>query len=130
MKVQWGPNLLVAGMLLASSALGAVTCSKTPTDPSGSASTTVTITPSGVSPKSVQIALGGRVRFINNDTIEHEMGSDPHPDHTDCPAMNQVGLLKPGEQRETGNFVIARTCGYHDHEDPTNTNWQGSIITK
>ena len=108
----------------------AAACGKGPTNPSGTTSTTVTITPAGVNPKSVEIALGSRVRFVNNDTVEHEIGSDPHPDHTDCPPINQVGLLKPGEQRETGNFVIARSCGYHDHEDPTNTNWQGTIITK
>jgi len=117
-------------LCLLAAACGAVTCSKSPTNPSGTVSATVTITSAGVNPKSVQIALGGRVRFVNNDAVEHDMGSDPHPDHTDCPAMNQVGLLKPGEQRDTGNFVIARTCGYHDHEDPTNTNWQGNIITK
>jgi plastocyanin len=111
----------------------AASCSKGPTSPSPSptpAQTTITITTSGVTPKTVTIALGSRVRFINNDTRDHDMGSDPHPDHTDCPVMNQVGLLKPGEQRETGNFVIVRTCGFHDHDDPTNVGLQGSIITK
>lgn len=107
-------------------------CNKTspsPT-PTPTPTVTVTITAAGASPKTVQIALGARVLFVNNDTREHEMGSDPHPDHTDCPVINQVGLLQPGQQRETGNFVVIRTCGYHDHEDPTNPLWQGSIITK
>ena len=109
------------------------TCSKSPTTPSPSptpAQTTVTITAAGVSPKSVTISLGSRVLFINSDTRDHDMASDPHPDHTDCPVMNQVGLLKPGEQRETGNFVVVRTCGYHDHDDATNVSLQGNIITK
>jgi len=124
MKAQHRRNLLAVWLL------AIVSCSKPPTNPNGTVSTTVTITPSGVTPKSVEVALGSRVKFVNNDTVEHEMGSDPHPDHTDCPAINQVGLLKPGEQRETGNLVIVRTCGYHDHEDPTNPKWQGTIITK
>jgi plastocyanin len=119
-----------AGLLILSAL--AATCSKSPS-PSPTptpAQTTMTITTAGVSPKSVTIALGSRVLFINNDTRDHDMGSDPHPDHTDCPVMNQVGLLKPGEQRETGNFVVVRTCGFHDHDDPTNVSLQGNIITK
>jgi len=110
----------------------AATCNKSPS-PSPSptpAQTTITITTAGVSPKSVTISLGSRVLFINSDTRNHDMGSDPHPDHTDCPVLNQVGLLKPGEQRETGNFVVVRTCGFHDHDDPTNVSLQGNIIAK
>jgi plastocyanin len=111
----------------------AASCSKSPTTPTPSptpVAATITITAAGVSPKSVQVALGSRIRFVNNDTREHDMGSDPHPDHTDCPPINQVGILKPGEQRDTGNLVVARTCGYHDHEDPDNTALQGSIIIR
>lgn len=91
---------------------------------------TIRITPTGVSPKTVEVALGARVLFINNDTREHTMGTDPHPDHTDCPVINQVGLLRPGEQRETGNFVVIRSCGFHDHELPTLTELWGTIVTK
>jgi hypothetical protein len=83
-----------------------------------------------VTPKSATINIGSRVRFINNDSIDRNMGSDPHPDHTDCPPLNAVGILKPGETRETGNFVIVRTCGFHDHDDPTNASLFGSIITR
>ena len=121
--IRWG--WLVVAVALA----GCSKTSPTPT-PTTTPSVTITITSAGANPKSVQIALGARVLFVNNDTREHEMASDPHPDHTDCPVLNQVGLLQPGQQRETGNFVVVRTCGYHDHEDPTNPLWQGAIITK
>ena len=117
------------GWLVAVVALAGCSSKTSPT-PQMTPATTITITSTGANPKSVQIALGSRVLFVNNDTREHEMGSDPHPDHTDCPVINQVGLLQPGQQRETGNFVVVRTCGYHDHEDPTNPLWQGTIITK
>jgi hypothetical protein len=80
-----------------------------------------------VTPKDVVVPLGARVRFVNSDTQPHSMGSDPHPDHTDCPEINQVGFLAPGQSRETGNFVQTRTCGYHDHDNPTVTRWHGSI---
>jgi len=106
-------------------------CQKAPTPPTPPVpTTTIFITASGVSPKNIQVALGDRVLFVNNDTRDHTIGSDPHPDHTDCPVLNQVGLVKPGEQRETGNFVVVRTCGYHDHEMPTVQSLQGTIVTK
>jgi len=92
--------------------------------------TTITITSAGVSPKDIQIDLGGRVLFINNDSNPHEMGSDPHPDHTDCPFINQVGFLQPGERRETGNSVAARICGFHDHRNPDVQALRGTITTK
>jgi hypothetical protein len=101
-----------------------------PTPPPPVPAITIRITPAGVTPKIVEVALGARVLFVNNDTREHTMGTDPHPDHTDCPVINQVGLLKPGESRETGNFVIIRACGFHDHELPTLTELWGTIVTK
>jgi hypothetical protein len=64
---------------------------------------------------------------VNNDTRPHEMYSDPHPDHTDCPELNQVGHLEPGQSRQSGNLVIARVCGYHDHINPDITSLQGNI---
>jgi hypothetical protein len=66
--------------------------------------------------------------FINNDSRSHQMSSDPHPDHTDCPEINQVGFLNPGERRETGNLVAVRTCGFHDHNEPDNARWRGRIV--
>ena len=91
------------------------------------AGTTVTITSAGVSPKNLQVSPGTQVTFINNDVRAHDMSSNPHPEHTDCPAINQVGVLVPGQSRQTGNLNIARSCGYHDHNDDRNTNLQGTI---
>jgi len=89
--------------------------------------TTITITSNGVSPANIQVAVGSRVKFVNNDTRSHNMTSDPHPDHTDCPDINQVGFLTPGQQRETGNLNTARTCGFHDHDDSANAKLKGSV---
>lgn len=111
--------------------------SESPSGPSGPpsgpppvATTTITITSSGASPLNIEVALGSRVRFVNNDTRAHNMASDPHPIHTDCPAINQVGLLLPGQMRETGNLVEARTCGFHDHDNPTVASLNGSITIR
>jgi plastocyanin len=87
----------------------------------------VTITAAGVSPKAALIAPGQRVRFVNNDSRPHNIGSDPHPDHGECPEIDQIGFLAVGQQRETGNFTVVRNCGYHDHDMPNVTNLQGQI---
>jgi plastocyanin len=75
----------------------------------------VTITASGVSPKEVTIEVGGNVTFVNNDRIPHDMSGGPDPHHPDCPEIDVVGFLAPGQQRATAAFPRARTCQYHDH---------------
>ena len=35
-----------------------------------------------------------------------------------------------GYSRETGNLNTVRTCGFHDHNDPSTTALQGSIVIK
>lgn len=123
--------------VLAALAATIMSCSKssTPTTPSPASTpqvqtNTVAITSSGASARNIQIALGTRVLFVNNDSRSHNMVSDPHPDHTDCPDINQVGLLAPGQSRETGNMVVARTCGFHDHDNPSQGNLTGQIVIR
>jgi len=45
----------------------------------------VTITSSGVSPRSLTVTPGTQVTFVNNDSRSHNIASNPHPEHTDCP---------------------------------------------
>jgi hypothetical protein len=97
--------------------------SPTPTNPY-----TITIAASGVSPKQIMVPQGARVLFVNNDSRLHDMASDDHPDHLECPAINQVGLLQPGQSRETGNLVVVRTCGFHDHNNPDTASLKGQIV--
>jgi len=134
------PPLLFALGLAAALAFGVGACgggSSSPSTPSTPAPTatpppgaaaTITIVAGVASPKQVEINVGQRVAFVNNDTVSHEMLSDPHPQHTDCPPIDEVGGLAPGTARLTGAFTIARTCGYHDHGMPTNASLQGTII--
>src|SRR5437764_4744452 len=97
-----------------------------PSDPSSGGST-ITITAAGASPRSLTVPIGSQVTFINNDTVAHEMYSDPHPEHTDCPEFDSVGRLAPGVTRQTKNLTITRTCGFHDHINPFVTSLTGSI---
>lgn len=126
---------------LAAGILGLASCggSSSPTAPSygGSGSgaapsgATITIGSDGaVSPVQVTISVGQSVTFVNNDSKTHDMASDPHPAHTDCPAIAAAGNLTPGQTKNTGAFTTARTCGFHDHNNPGNAALMGSIVIR
>ena len=127
--------------ILAAVAVTLAACGGSSTAPSGGGSgsggsgggggsstgTTITITSAGVSPKNLTVTQGTQVTFTNNDSVNHDMASDPHPIHTDCPEINQVGFISPGQSKQTGNLNTVRTCGYHDHNLPSNSSLQGTI---
>jgi plastocyanin len=101
----------------------------TPTTGTVTDSATITIGANGaVSPSSVTITRGGRVTIVNNDTRAHDMASDPHPEHSQCTELNQIGFLTSGQSRTSGNLNTARTCTFHDHNLPDNAGLKGSII--
>ena len=122
-----GAGALTTGACGAGTLNTPITPVPTATPPPGGA-VTVTIFGGVVSPKQVEINVGQRVAFVNNDTVAHEIASNPHPIHTDCPPINEVGGLAPATARLTGPFTVARTCGYHDHGLPDNVSLQGTII--
>jgi plastocyanin len=93
----------------------------------GSSTTTITISNNTVSPKNITVVQGTQVTFTNNDNKNHDMFSNPHPEHTDCPEINQVGFISPGQSKQTGNLNTVRTCGYHDHNLNTVESLQGTI---
>ena len=128
-------NVSRSRLVCLAAAISAVACGSSsssftaPTLSTAVTTTTITITAAGVSPNNIDVSQGARVLFVNNDTKSHNMVSDPHPEHTDCPPINSVGLLAPGRSIETGNLTVVRTCGYHDHDD-TSAKWQGRITIK
>jgi plastocyanin len=119
-------RVFVSGVVIAISVAG---CGKSSTNPSPTPTPgpTITISSSGVSPKTLTVRPGSQVTFTNNDVRDHEMDSDPHPDHTDCPAINAVDFLTPGQSKQTGNLNIVRTCGFHDHMRFEDASLRGSI---
>ena len=103
----------------------AISCggsSPTTTSPTGGttppAAATIVISNNAVSPQTITVTPGSRVTIINNDSRAHDMDSDPHPEHTDCPELNLIGFLSPGQSRESGNLNTVRKCGIHDHGSP------------
>lgn len=96
----------------------------------GASGATITIGNGRVTPASVTISAGQSVTFVNNDGRGHNIASDPHPTHTDCPAINAVGNIINGQTRLTNALTTRRTCGFHDHDDPDNANFRGAIVVQ
>lgn len=133
-----GKMLLAAALLLTTIACGGGSGGNTPTSPTnpttpptgggGTQATTITIAQGGgVSPTVLTVSPGTQVTFINNDSRNHDVKDDPHPTHGDCPAIAQVSYLTSGQQRQTGNLNVVRTCGWHDHDNPS---IRGSIVVR
>ena len=101
-------------------ACGGGSSSSGSTGPSGSCTpstnpTTLTIQNNAICPQTLTVTRGTQITVVNSDSRNHEMDSDPHPEHTDCPELNQIGFLAPGQTRQSGNLNTARKCGMHDH---------------
>ena len=82
--------------------------SSNPMSPSSSGTVpTVTVTGSGVSPQEVRISIGGRVRFVNNDTVNRQINSNPFPAHDGLSADQRGRRVDFGRSlAETRWFVL------------------------
>lgn len=97
----------------------------------GPVGATMTIEANGVlTPSSVTINNGESVRFVNNHNTPHQMASDPHPAHTECPPINALPTLGQGQSGQTNALTTSRTCGVHDHLNDTNASLRGSIVVR
>lgn len=95
---------------------------------SGAVDVTVMINSNGVSDSQPRINVGSRIRFTNNDSRVHQIFTTPHGAHTDCPALNEIGLLQPGQSRESGVLNDRRGCGFHDHTLPDDNSFRGQVL--
>ena len=109
--------------------LAAVSCGDDETEPTPNPTdATITITATGVSPTTVTINAGGRITWVNNDTVAHWPSSDPHPLHTDCPGLGPASPLNPTQQGQSAAMNTRRSCGFHDHNFDTNASLRGTVI--
>ncbi len=136
-SLRWLPLQAVVALSLAACGGGSTGTSHSgsPTSPSGPAgggpptvTTNIVIGADGVAPASIQVSVGQRVTITNSGASTVQMSSDPHPTHTDCPQINALGTLAPGQAAQTAIFTAARTCGFHDHNDPENASLRGTIV--
>ena len=130
-------NLALAGTAAAVALAIAAACggssSNNPSGPTGTCTpsgspNTIVIQNNQVCPTTITVARGSQVTMINNDSRVHEMDSDPHPEHNQCPELNQIDFLNPGQSRSSGNLNTARSCGFHDHSSPDAASLKGTIV--
>jgi plastocyanin len=118
---------LLGGSGLAIWLAGSAACgSSSPSSPTSDV--TITISATGVTPTEVHVNVGGHVTFVNTDARPHAMSSDPIQVHTDCPPINDVGFLNPGQSGSTGAMNVKRTCGFHDHTNENDPIFKGRIV--
>jgi hypothetical protein len=127
-------NLFIGGgaALVLAAALSCGGDDSSPGGPSGSCTpstspATLVIQNNAICPQSISITRGGQLTIINQDSRSHDMTSDPHPAHTDCPELNQIGFLNTNQQRQSGNLNTPRSCGMHDHSDPDRASLRATI---
>lgn len=85
----------------------------------------VKITTDGFLPKDITISVGETVTWMNSDTDNHNVSSDPHPVHTLYTPLN-LGMIKAGDSKSL-SFPTTGTYKYHDHLNPSLT---GSVTVK
>jgi hypothetical protein len=66
--------------------------------------------------------------MTNNDIQTHEMLGTPHEIHTDCPALNAIGALAPGQSRTSDPLTNSDGCTFHDHMNPDDNRFRGQVL--
>jgi hypothetical protein len=93
----------------------------------GQPSSGVRISPTGFEAFGADPILGFCLAFVNQDAVAHDIRSDPHPDHSSCPALN-IGLVPAGATRTSLGINTWGTCGYHDELTPGDERFQGHLV--
>jgi hypothetical protein len=95
---------------------------------SGAVGATINLSANGVDNAQPSVALGERLRVTNNDTRAHQFMTTPHNVHTDCPALNTIGSLAPGQSGTSDPLTTSRGCGFHDHMNPDDPKFRGQVL--
>jgi len=86
----------------------------------------INYTDQGFTPPSIEIKVGETVRFTNMSATGMWVASNPHPTHTDYPALDAKKVIFRGEFYEF-NFSKSGTFKFHNH---TNSSQGGTIVVK
>ena len=127
-------STLVGGAAAAIALAAALSCGgSSSTGPSSGGCTpsanpnTLVVMNNAICPQAITVNRGTQLTITNQDSQTHEMTSDPHPEHTDCVELNQIGFLNPGQSRASGNLNTAKRCGMHDHGNPNSAALKATI---
>lgn len=80
----------------------------------------VTLTTTGFTPKTLTVAAGTRVRFVNQSNNLMWVASDPYPTHSLYPEFDEKKAAGVGE---TFDFIFSKrgTWHYHNNTTPSQT---------
>jgi hypothetical protein len=70
---------------------------------------------------------GSRLTFVNQDTVPHDIQSDPPHVHTECPEIGAAGFLVPGQTKTTASLDRLVSCGFHDHHHEGDARFSGRV---
>ncbi len=89
----------------------------------------VTITKDGMIPATITVIKGSQITFINTDIKPHQIASDPHPTHDGLPGFDSEEALK---KDESFSFIFENSgkFSYHDHLNPNNSKFTGTVIVQ
>jgi plastocyanin len=105
---------MVAASILAATSLG----------PGAVTDYRVRIAAVGMDPFSIEVPIGARVTFVNNDPhFAHDMTSA-------CSEVDAVGRLEPGESGQTAAFTKSQTCNYSDRLHQNTPLRRGTIVVR
>src|SRR5262249_4736358 len=82
---------------------------------------------SGFEPSSFDPILGSCLTFVNQDSVSHDIRSEPHPTHSSCPSLN-VGVVAPGAARQSMALNTWGTCAYHDELALNDERFTGQLV--
>lgn len=128
MAIAAGAGLAASGLAAACGGGGGGTTSTTPSPTTVTVGATVTITANGVSDAAPRINTGQTIRFTNNDSRPHQIFTTPHLVHTDCPGLNEIDVIAPGQSKDSGALSQVRGCGFHDHMNPDSNAFRGQVL--
>lgn len=86
----------------------------------------ITYTDAGFAPSSVNIAKNTVVIFKNKSSSPLQIASDPHPSHTDLPALNAATATNANEEYRY-QYAHDGAWGFHNHLQPTH---KGTVIVQ
>jgi hypothetical protein len=88
----------------------------------------VRVTPSAVKPSLLHLFNGLEATFVNEDTVARTIVVDAaRSDQAGCSAVGLV--LQPGERRTTPALPHFALCYFADAQRPTDTAFQGLVVT-
>lgn len=85
-------------------------------DPTIQRTETISLEKNRFIPTLLTVKNGQTINIVNNDTIAHQIQSNPHPSHTQFYGFN-IGLLQPGESSQV-LLTQPGSFGLHDHAHP------------